>query len=117
MTNDGRLLNVPTANLVQGSQVPATTGPRKSGNVLPQGGLPDGNRLAPKSDLHAQLTLLNKFLNDSGRAAQFRASADARAVQEINPATGAVVAEYPAAEFAALARSVGMPGGIIDELA
>ena len=36
-------------------------------------------------------------------------------IQSINPATGAVVAEYSAIAFPALAKSVGISSALIDE--
>jgi hypothetical protein len=38
-------------------------------------------------------------------------------IQQINPATGAVVGEFSATEFPALARSVGVAGLLIDSRA
>jgi hypothetical protein len=38
-------------------------------------------------------------------------------IQQVNPANGAVVAEYPVDEFPALARSIGVAGLLIDDLA
>ncbi|MGP8097936.1 MAG: hypothetical protein ACLPUH_11390 [Steroidobacteraceae bacterium] len=72
---------------------------------------------AGTTTLQAQVALLNKYLNDSGRPDQFRVdpSSDATLIQEINPATGEVIAEYPAITFPALARSVGISGAVIDE--
>jgi hypothetical protein len=68
------------------------------------------------TDAPAQVAILNKFLNDSGRPAQFRVapSSSDKVIQEINPANGAVIAEYSATEFAELARSVGISGAIVD---
>jgi hypothetical protein len=71
------------------------------------------------SDPQVLVTQLNKYLNDSGRPDQFRvapSSGDAL-IQQINPATGAVVGEYSASEFPALARSVGALGTLVDSLA
>jgi hypothetical protein len=63
----------------------------------------------------ALVAFLNKYLNESGRPDQFRAdpTSDAK-FQEVNPATGAVIAEYSVAEFPALARSVGVTRGLVD---
>jgi len=59
---------------------------------------------------------LNKFLNDSGRADQFRIDPESRnqIIQEINPANGAVVGEFSVDEFPALARSLGVSGILVD---
>jgi hypothetical protein len=63
----------------------------------------------------ALVTFLNKFLNESGRADQFRVDPTSDTnIQEVNPATGEVIAQYSADEFPALARSVGLTGGLVD---
>jgi hypothetical protein len=38
-------------------------------------------------------------------------------IQQLNPASGAVIGEFSATEFPALARSVGVSGLLIDSLA
>jgi hypothetical protein len=65
------------------------------------------------------VAFLNKFLNDSGRPDQFRVdpTSDGKFIQEVNPASGAVVAEYAIAEFPALARGIGASGLLVDGLA
>jgi hypothetical protein len=71
-------------------------------------------------DLRNLVTQLNKHLNDSGRPDQYRVDpASSTTIQEINPATGAVIGEFSASEFPALARSTGAssPGLLIDSLA
>lgn len=68
-----------------------------------------------KPDLAAQLATLNKYLNDSGRPAQFRASANNKQIEEVNPASGEVIAVYSATVFAELARSVGISGAVVNE--
>ncbi len=79
---------------------------------------PSGRPAAPpaKPHLQAQVQLLNKYLNDSGKPFQFRIdpTSDGKTIQQINPANGDVVAEFPADEFAALARSLGISGVIVD---
>jgi hypothetical protein len=135
MTSEVPSVQISTTSLVQGSHAPAAVLVHKSGNTLPQNGkvtaappasqpkITPEQQPAPKpappprTDLAAQVAVLNKFLNDSGRPAQFRASSNNKQIDEINPATGEVVAEYPAAEFAALARSVGISGALIDQRA
>jgi uncharacterized FlaG/YvyC family protein len=115
---------------VHGSQAPATvTVQQSNGKTLPPGGnSPAASAVsrptstaksasAPeKPDLQAQVALLNKHLNDSGRPDQFRVdpSSEAKLIQQINPATGAVVGEFLASEFPALARSVGVSGALVD---
>jgi hypothetical protein len=128
MASDGNPVQIPGVSLVHGSQAPTrVTVPQSGGKTLP----PPGNAAATSAagaaadgakagtarpDLQAQVALLNKYLNDSGRPDQFRVDprSDAQLIQEINPATGEVIAEYPAIEFPALARSVGISGAIID---
>ena len=140
MASDGQSVQIPAVSLVHGSQAPTVK--VQSGNVLPQSGKPATARVAakvstatnnagaanttvpakpptpiPNPDVQAQVASLNKLLNDSGRAAQFRVDPTSgnKVIQEINPANGAVIAEYSATEFAALARSVGISGAIVDE--
>ncbi len=73
-------------------------------------------RASEKPDFPALVTRLNKQLNDSGRPDEFRLdSASGRVViQQINPASGAVIAEYPEAEFPALAAGLTGAGLLID---
>jgi hypothetical protein len=85
------------------------------GKILPQ---VDKSAAAPRSSSQTLVEQVNKYLNDSGRPDQFRVSPDsADYIQEVNPSSGAVVAEYSATEFPALARSVGASGLLIDDLA
>jgi len=134
MASDGNPVKIPAAGLVQGSQAPIVAAVQQvSGKALPpSGNAPTGtsaaevpNAAAPKvktasaagnADIQSQVALLNKHLNDSGRPDQFRVdpSSDSKLIQQINPANGAVVAEYPVSEFPALARSVGVSGVLID---
>jgi len=86
----------------------------------------NANSVAPKAAAKATATnkasvadlvkQLNKFLNDSGRADQFRIDPDSRdqIIQEINPANGQVVGEFSVSEFPALARSLGISGILVD---
>ena len=55
----------------------------------------------PANDVQAQVQLLNKYLNDSGKPDQFRVApnSDDKLIQEINPANGEVIGEFPASEF------------------
>ena len=123
MASDGDPVKIPATSLVHGSQAITTARVQQlSGKLLPQSGNAAAATaarrapVAPKPDLQAQVALLNKYLNESGRPDQFRVApqADANLIQEINPATGAVIAEYSATEFPALARSLGISGGLID---
>jgi len=64
------------------------------------------------------VTQLNKTLNDSGRPDQYRVDPQsANTIQEVNPANGAVIGQFAADEFPALARSVGATGLLVDSLA
>jgi hypothetical protein len=113
MASDGQTLKLPAISLAHGSQAPTMV--QHSGKVLPQPGKPAA--AAAATHVQAQVTLLNKYLNDSGKPDQFRVdpSSDGKLIQQINPATGEVVGEFPASEFAALARSVGISGVIVDK--
>ena len=114
MASDGQPVKIPAASLVHGSQAPIKA-VQHSGNVLPPSGRPATPPAAP--DLRAQVQLLNKYLNDSGKPYQFRVAPDSddKTIQQVNPANGEVVGEFPASEFAALARSVGISGVIVDK--
>jgi hypothetical protein len=70
-------------------------------------------------DANSLVAFLNKFLNDSGLPDQFRVdpASGGKFIQEINPASGKVLAEYAIAEFPALARSIGASGLLIDGVA
>ena len=116
MASDGQPVKIPAVSLVHGSQAP-TVAVQQNGSLLPRGGRPAAAPAA--SHLRAQVQLLNKYLNDSGKPYQFRVdpSSDDKLIQQVNPATGEVIAEFPASEFAALARSVGISGVIVDNLA
>jgi hypothetical protein len=122
MASNADPVQIPATSLAHGSQAPTTVIVQKSrGKSLP----PSGNAAASsaksraaagKPDLEAQVALLNKYLNDSGRPDEYRVdpSSNAKLIQQINPSTGAVVGEFSAAEFPALARSVGVTGALID---
>jgi uncharacterized FlaG/YvyC family protein len=117
MASDGQPVKIPAVSLVHGSQAPTTVAVQHSGNVLPRSGRPAAPPAAP--NLQAQVQLLNKYLNDSGKPDQFRVdpNSDGKLIQQVNPATGEVIAEFPASEFAALARSVGISGVLVDKRA
>ena len=67
--------------------------------------------------MQAQVAFLNKYLNDSGKPDQFRVAPNSNSmlIQEVNPATGEVIGEYPAIAFPALAKSLGISSALIDE--
>jgi hypothetical protein len=117
MASDGQPVKITAVSLVHGSQAPTTVVVQHSGNALPPRGRPASPPAAPS--LQAQVQLLNKYLNDSGKPDQFRVAPDSddKLIQQVNPANGEVIAEFPASEFAALARSVGISGVIVDKLA
>ena len=129
MTSDGNPVQIPAISLVHGSQAPTTvTIPESSGKALP----PHGTGAAPpaaaaakssalnrSNDLQAQVAILNKYLNDSGKPDQFRVAPNSNSmlIQEVNPANGEVLGEYPAIAFPALAKSLGISSTLIDEYA
>jgi uncharacterized FlaG/YvyC family protein len=113
MASDGQTVKLPAISLVHGSQAPTVV--QHSGKVLPQ----PGKRAATPAatNVQAQVALLNKYLNDSGKPDQFRVdpSSNGKVIQQVNPATGEVVGEFPVSEFPALARSMGISGVVVDE--
>ncbi len=73
---------------------------------------------AASTDPQSLVDQINKYLNDSGRADQFRLDPNSNQyIQQVNPSSGAVVAEYAVSEFPALARSIGVSGLLIDDVA
>jgi uncharacterized FlaG/YvyC family protein len=117
MASDGKTVTLPAISLVNASQAPTAASVQPSGKVLPQPGKPVASAASPASHIRAQVALLNKYLNDSGKPDQFRVdpSSDDKLIQQINPATGDVVGEFPTSEFAELARSVGISGVVVDQ--
>jgi hypothetical protein len=120
MANDGQSVQIPAASLVHGSQAPtvriqpvSVALPQRSSAVPAQAAKPAVTAIP---DVPTQVALLNKYFNDSGRPDQFRVapSSDNKLIQELNPANGEVIAEYSATEFAALARSLGISGALVD---
>src|ERR1700678_3998720 len=96
MASDGNSGPIPATSLVQGSHTPIAVAPASgkslppSGKNVPQAAAPSGAE--PRTDPQALVDLLNKNLNDSGRRDQFRAGPPSNEfLQQINPATGAVV--------------------------
>ena len=117
MASDGQTVKLPAISLVNGSQAPTKVVVPPSGKALPQPGKPAPAAASAASHVRAQVALLNKHLNDSGKPDQFRVdpASDDKLIQQINPATGEVVGEFPTSEFAALARSVGISGVVVDQ--
>lgn len=127
MASDANPVLIPAISLVHGSQAPTKfTVPQSGGNFVP----PSGNAAAGAApaaskstsasrtdDVPAQVAFLNKYLNDSGKPDQFRVAPDSVSllIQEVNPATGEVIGEYPAIAFPALAKSLGISSALIDE--
>ena len=133
MASDANPVQTPAVSLVHGSQAPTRTRSSTSGKSLPSAGdgaaepassAPHGGAAVKSgvpasrvTDVQAQVAFLNKYLNDSGKPAQFRVAPNTHAtvIQEINPATGEVIGDYSAATFPALARSLGLSRAVIDE--
>ena len=125
MASDANTGQIPVASLVHGS--PATvpsSPPSGTGAALPAGS--SGNAatapkvtVRPGTEPQQLVDQLNKLLNDSGRPDQFRLapSSGGKLIQQLNPANGAVIGEFSATEFPALARSVGVAGLLFDGLA
>ena len=126
MASSGDPVLIPATSLVHGGQAQTTvivqqsSVQQSSGKSLPQSGNTPveaaKNGAAAQPDLQAQVALLNKYLNDSGRPDEYRVdpASDSKLIQQINPATGAIIGEFSASEFPALARSVGVSGALID---
>ena len=136
MASDGSPVLIPAASLVQGSQayIPVST---QRGGSLPSAGkltpIPAATpapaaksaktpvRAATLTSTEDVVAELNKHINVSGRADQYRVDpADQQMIQQINPATGDVLGEFAVSEFPALARSLGIAGStgvFVDEQA
>jgi uncharacterized FlaG/YvyC family protein len=133
MASDGSPVKIPAASLVHGSQalIPVSIQER-SGKTLPPSGknvaAPAAHAAAHQASaaeasakvsnaasIQALVAQLNKHLNDSGRPDQYRVdpSSGDKVIQQINPATGDVIGEFLVSEFPALARSVGVSGGVL----
>jgi hypothetical protein len=129
MASDATPVLIPAISLVHGSQAPTkVTSESSSGKSLPSGSHTVAAAAASAAnsaggsrtnDVQAQVAFLNKFLNDSGKPDQFRVAPDSNSalIQEINPANGAVIADYPVIAFPALAKSLGISSALIDERA
>ncbi len=141
MASDGSPGKIPVASLVQGSQAAKSINPQSGGGKsLPPNGKIAAPSAAPAAagdgiaaavstaaktpvpqttDPPTLVRLLNKFFNDSGRPDQFRLdpASGGKLIQQINPATGAVIGEFSATEFPALARGIGVSGLLVDNLA
>jgi uncharacterized FlaG/YvyC family protein len=127
MASDGNPGKLAVTSVVQASQATLSiSSQQSSGKTLPTGGknvpraaaanTPPSSR---STDPQSLVDALNKYLNDSGRPDQFRLDATSgdKLIQQVNPATGEVIGEFPVSEFPALARSVGASSLLIDSLA
>jgi len=130
---DSDLLTASAIRLVNGKQTSlATVTQQPIGHLLPVSGEAIGKPLtitapighpglaaANNSVSQSQVALLNKYLNDSGQPDRFRVDPNSaeQLIQEINPATGVVIAEYSAVAFPALAKSLGLVGSLVDSRA
>ena len=125
MASDGIPVNGAVTRPVHGSQAPiAATVKSTGGKSLPAGGqgsaAPAGHVVPPANvekhepDLSALTAQLNKYAHESGRPNQYRvdASSGRQLIQEVNPDSGDVIGEYPASEFAALVRGLGISGAL-----
>jgi len=139
MASDGNPGKLVVTSLVQASQATQSIGSQLSGKPLPAGGknvpraaaasgvtakaagdaATAANPPTPSTDPRSLVDLLNKYLNESGRPDQFRLAPNSggKLIQQVNPATGEVIGEFPVSEFPALARSVGASSLLIDSLA
>ena len=125
MASDANPVMIPAISLVHGSQAPTqVTSLTSSGKSVPPSGKSATAAATAKSgsipgtnDVQAQVAFLNKYLNDSGKPDQFRVApySNSTLIQEINPANGEVIADYPVVEFPALAKSLGISSALIDE--
>jgi hypothetical protein len=126
MASDATPVQIPAISLVHGSQAPTkVTSSQSGGNSVPPSGNAAAQAAAAASkaaisranDVQAQVAFLNKYLNDSGKPDQFRVAPNSNSmlIQEVNPANGAVIGEYPAIAFPALAKSLGISSALIDE--
>jgi hypothetical protein len=99
----------------------ASTASRATGTTSANGGTKSSqtkSTAASSSDPQTLVNQINKHLNDSGQADQFRLDpTSGKYIQQVNPANGAVVAQYSVSEFPALARSIGVSGLLIDDVA
>ncbi len=146
MASEGSSGKIPDTSPVHGSQATSSINPHAgSGKVLPPTGKTAATRVSaasataaaaaaaaaaganaaptakaaaqPSAHPQALTDQLNKHLNDSGQPDQFRLDPAGKLIQQVNPATGAVIGEFAASEFPALARSVGASGLLLDTLA
>jgi hypothetical protein len=112
--------NIATAEAAARPSDTAQTAASLQAAASAQAAVPNVNKAPVQNatDARTLVTQLNKYLNDSGRPDQFRLDpSNGKMIQQLNPASGAVIGEFSATEFPALARSVGVSGLLIDSLA
>jgi len=128
MASDGNPVKIPAASLVHGSQAHIPVNVQRGGTSLPHPGksaaAPAVRQVPGKGSgttTEELLAELNKHINVSGRADQYRVDpgSNGKVIQQINPATGDVLGEFLVSEFPALARSLGITRGgtFVDERA
>ena len=137
MASESSPVQIPAASLVQGGQAYIPVNTQRGGTPLPSAGkaapvparpvpvpttAKPSARAATLTSTEQVVAELNKHINVSGRADQYRVSpTDGHMIQQINPATGEVLGEFAVSEFPALARSLGIAGSsagaFIDEQA
>ncbi len=119
----------PVAGVVQGSQTPVISKVQDASGVkLPQIQQAIAAQAAAQkqaaaasasnpTDLVSLVTLLNKYLNDSGLPTQFRIApySNNKLIQEINPSNGEVIGQFSAQEFPELAISAGISGLLVND--
>jgi hypothetical protein len=112
-TRDGAAIAASSGNVAQSASISASARvPASANDDIPAAAQ------ARATPVQSLVTQLNKTLNDSGRPDQYRVDPQsANMIQEVNPANGAVIGQFSADEFPALARSVGATGLLIDSLA
>ena len=139
MASDGSPGQISGASLVHGSNAATTASFQSSnGKLVPAGGSTAAAASSPatatpaaatattankvsqrNTTVQSQVASLNKFLNNSGRPDQYRVdpASNNTLIQQINPANGAVLEEFSVSEFPDLARSVGVSGLLVDDVA
>jgi hypothetical protein len=136
MASDGNQGKIPDTSAAHGSPTTITNASKSgSGNVLPLNGkaaaygggatkaaaptaaAPAKPAAQQAADAQALVDHLNRHLNASGLADQFRLDRGGKMIQQIDPLTGEVVNEFAVSEFPALARGASASGLLVDSLA
>jgi len=96
----------------------AASATSRAGEASSAGSNDAKSTVASSTDPQTLVDQINKYLNDSGRPDQFRVDPDsAKYIQQVNPANGAVLAQFSVSEFPALARSIGASSLLFDGVA